>query len=170
MRIAALLATLLIALGLAACGEEKTSDIPDGDETTAAPAAPTETEAAATPDKPKVEKGEGKPPTKLETEDLKKGTGAEAKDGDELTMQYVGVLFDDGKEFDSSYKAGQPFEFTLGEGMVIKGWDEGIKGMKAGGQRKLIIPADLAYGAEGSPPDIPPDTPLIFVVDLEKVN
>ncbi|MBA3300996.1 MAG: FKBP-type peptidyl-prolyl cis-trans isomerase [Thermoleophilaceae bacterium] len=145
--------------------------MPDGDETTAAPApAATEAEAAPSPEKPKVGKGKGAPPKKLEIEDLKKGKGAAAKDGDKLSMQYVGVLFEDGKEFDASYDRGEPFEFALGEGMVIKGWDEGIKGMKAGGQRKLTIPADLAYGPQGQPPDIPPKAALIFVVDLEKVN
>ena len=83
----------------------------------------------------------------------------------------AGTLFDTGKEFDSSWKnKKQPFKFTLGQGQVIKGWDEGVVGMKVGGRRVLVIPSDLAYGATGSPPSIPADATLVFVVDLEKVT
>ena len=85
-------------------------------------------------------------------------------------MQYVGVLYDGGTEFDASWNSGEPFPFKLGNGDVIKGWDQGIVGMKEGGRRKLIIPPDLAYGPEGQPPTIPPNATLVFVVDLKKVK
>jgi len=81
------------------------------------------------------------------------------------------VLFKDGKQFDASWdRGGDPFKFTLGEGQVIEGWDEGVAGMKEGGRRTLVIPADKAYGAQGSPPNIGPNEALIFVVDLKKVS
>jgi peptidylprolyl isomerase len=120
--------------------------------------------------KPKVEVPDGPPPKTLQTDDITVGEGTEAEAGDTLTMQYVGVLYDNGKEFDSSWSAGQPFEFQLGAGSVIPGWDQGIQGMKVGGRRELIIPPDLAYGAQGSPPTIPPDSTLVFVVDLLDVQ
>ena len=81
-------------------------------------------------------------------------------------MNYVGVAYSTGKEFDSSFDSGQPFPFTLGAGEVIPGWDEGLEGMKVGGRRQLTIPPDLAYGAQGSPPVIKPNETLIFVIDL----
>ena len=120
--------------------------------------------------KPEVEIPEGDPPTELQVEDLEEGDGAEAQAGDQLSVNYVGVLFDDGTEFDSNFDTGQPFEFALGGGQVIPGWDEGLVGMKEGGRRQLTIPPDLAYGAQGQPPDIPPDSTLVFVIDLESVT
>ena len=83
-----------------------------------------------------------------------------------MTVNYVGVLYKGGKEFDASWKRNEPFTFTLGRGQVIAGWDQGVAGMKVGGRRELIIPAPLAYGAKGSPPTIPPNAALVFVVDL----
>ena len=85
-------------------------------------------------------------------------------------MQYVGVDYETGKEFDASWDRGQPFPFQLGAGNVIEGWDEGVAGMKVGGRRELIIPPDLAYGKQGSPPAIGPDATLIFVIDLIDVG
>jgi FKBP-type peptidyl-prolyl cis-trans isomerase len=120
--------------------------------------------------KPAVEIPEGDPPTELVVDDLEEGDGAEAQIGDQLSVQYVGVLFDGGAEFDSNFDTGQPFEFALGGGQVIPGWDEGLVGMKEGGRRQLTIPPDLAYGAQGQPPDIPPDSTLVFVIDLESVT
>ncbi len=115
---------------------------------------------------PKVTPPSGPPPAKLETKDLIVGTGAEAKSSDAITVNYVGVLYKGGKKFNASWETGKPFPFTLGKGEVIKGWDQGIVGMKVGGRRELIIPASLAYGAGGRPPSIPKNEALVFVVDL----
>ncbi len=116
--------------------------------------------------KPVVAAPKGGAPAHLVTKDLIKGTGAVAKAGSSVSVNYVGVLYKNGKEFDSSWKRSQTFPFQLGQGQVIKGWDQGVPGMKVGGRRELIIPASLAYGAQGSPPTIPPNAPLVFVVDL----
>ena len=126
----------------------------------------TDTTAAGSSEKPTVEVPDGPPPDKLEVKDLKVGTGPAAKSGDDLSVNYVGVLYDGGDEFDNSYDRGQAFDFKLGGGNVIQGWDEGLVGMKKGGQRQLIIPPDLAYGAQGQPPTIPPNATLVFVIDL----
>ncbi len=115
---------------------------------------------------PTVPPQSGTPPTKLVTKDLIVGTGPEAKAGETVTVNYVGVLYKGGKEFDASWKRNEPFTFTLGRGQVIPGWDQGVAGMKVGGRRLLIIPGPLAYGAKGSPPTIPPNAALVFVVDL----
>jgi peptidylprolyl isomerase len=121
--------------------------------------------------KPKVPKGNGSAPTALKAETLISGNGAEIKSGQQATVNYVGVLFKDGKEFDSSWGKGkQPFQFALGSGQVIPGWDEGVQGMKVGERRRLTIPADLAYGQQGSPPKIGPNEPLIFDIDLKKIG
>ena len=105
-------------------------------------------------------------PKKLETEDVVVGKGREAKTGDTVHVQYTGTLTN-GKKFDSSYDhGGDPFKFTLGKGEVIKGWDQGVVGMKAGGKRRLRIPPDLGYGAKGSPPTIPANAGLVFEVEL----
>jgi FKBP-type peptidyl-prolyl cis-trans isomerase len=120
--------------------------------------------------KPKVGKPTGAAPKELQASDVVVGTGAEAKAGDKVSVQYVGSLFANGKQFDASWDRGKkPFEFTIGQGQVIQGWDQGIPGMKVGGRRILVIPADLAYGAAGSPPTIPANAPLVFVVDLKKI-
>ncbi len=110
------------------------------------------------------------PPAELETEDIVVGDGAEAAAGDTVSVQYVGVNYSDGSEFDASWDTGEPFEFRLGSGSVIPGWDEGIPGMKVGGRRELVIPPDLAYGPQGQPPDIGPNETLIFVIDLLDVR
>ena len=121
--------------------------------------------------KPKVPKGTGAAPTALKAETLIAGTGAAIKSGQQATVQYVGVLFKDGKEFDTSWGKGkQPFQFALGGGQVIPGWDQGVAGMKVGERRRLTIPSDLAYGAQGSPPKIPANAPLIFDIDLKKIG
>jgi peptidylprolyl isomerase len=120
--------------------------------------------------KPKIPAQTGSPPKELVAQDLIVGKGAKAKEGDKVSVQYVGVLFDGGKEFDSSWKRKQPFDVTLGAGQVIQGWDQGIVGMREGGRRRLIIPSDLAYGAAGSPPTIPANAALVFDVDMEKIT
>jgi FKBP-type peptidyl-prolyl cis-trans isomerase len=105
----------------------------------------------------------------LKYEEIECGDGEEAASGDTLTVHYVGTLAD-GTKFDSSRDRGQPFTVQIGTGQVIQGWDQGIPGMKVGGIRKLIIPPDLGYGAAGSPPAIPPNSTLIFEVELIKVE
>lgn len=104
----------------------------------------------------------------LVIDDIKIGTGAEVKTGDNVTVNYIGTL-QDGTEFDNSYKRGQAFPFTVGAGRVIKGWDQGLVGMKVGGQRILVIPPDLAYGEKGVGP-IPKNATLVFVIDLVAIK
>jgi peptidylprolyl isomerase len=128
------------------------------------------TETAEAKPKPTVEVPEGPAPDELVVEDIEEGDGAEAQTGDTVSVNYVGVLLDGGTEFDNSYDGGQPFEFQLGAGGVIPGWDEGVQGMKVGGRRQLVIPPQLGYGAQGSPPDIPPNSTLVFVIDLLSVE
>lgn len=181
-------AALAAAIAIAGCGSsggsstitvgnENSADsalIKAGESTTASTTTPTTT-TAKTPTtgplskEPKVTPPSGSAPTKLVTKELIAGTGAEAKAGDTVTVNYVGVLYKGGKEFDASWKRNEPFSFALGKGQVIKGWDAGVAGMKVGGRRELIIPSELAYGKTGSPPTIPPNAPLVFVVDLLSV-
>ncbi|HMD57329.1 MAG TPA: FKBP-type peptidyl-prolyl cis-trans isomerase [Solirubrobacteraceae bacterium] len=176
------LVTLSAAVLIAGCGSSgSNSTITIGNENSADNALVKENEAgqvattATTPTsgplatEPKVTPPSGAPPTKLETKDLIVGTGPEAKPGDTVTVNYVGVLYSNGKVFDASWKRNEPFTFTLGKGSVIPGWDQGIPGMKVGGRRELIIPAPLAYGARGSGSTIPPNSTLVFVVDLLSV-
>ena len=128
------------------------------------------TEAAERQEKPEVEIPEGTPPDELVVEDLEEGDGTAAEQGDQVVVDYVGVDYDSGKEFDASFGDPEPFEFQLGAGMVIPGWDEGVEGMKVGGRRQLVIPPDLAYGEQGQPPDIKPNATLVFVIDLLEVR
>lgn len=120
--------------------------------------------------KPKVTVPKGAPPEELVKKELIEGTGAEAKSGDEVTVQYVGVNYKSGKEFDSSWSRNEPFPFTLGAGQVIPGWEQGVEGMKVGGRRELIIPPELAYGETGAPPAIGPNETLVFVIDLLSIG
>ncbi|SFA82148.1 peptidylprolyl isomerase [Amycolatopsis marina] len=120
--------------------------------------------------KPEVDRPEGTPPTELQTVDLTVGDGAEAQSGQTVSVDYVGVSFSTGEEFDASYNRGQPLQFTLGAGHVIPGWDRGVQGMKVGGRRKLVIPPDLAYGDRGAGGVIKPGETLVFVVDLVNVS
>ena len=165
-----------LALFVAGCGDDKSED--DG-----GPVATTETvppNPAPAPaaggdekdlkNKPEVKIPKGDAPKKLVIDDIVKGKGKAAKAGDTVSVQYVGVLFDGGTQFDASWDRGEPFQFQLGAGMVIPGWDKGVEGMKIGGRRKLIIPSEDAYGPTGQPPDIPPDATLVFVIDLERVD
>ena len=180
---------LLAAFAFAACGDDSGSD-----ETAATPApteevteAPTEapTEEAAgggsgsgsevkvtgkLGEKPEIEVPGGDPPTELVIKDIKKGSGEEATAGSTVSAHYVGALFSDGSVFDNSWDRGEPISFPLGQGQVIPGWDQGLEGMKVGGRRVLTIPPDMGYGPSGSPPAIPPNATLVFVVDLEDVS
>lgn len=119
---------------------------------------------------PKPNVPAGPPPKKLVTKDVKEGSGAPAKAGDEVSVHYVGVLYKDGELFDANWGEDEPFTFTLGAGEVIKGWDQGVEGMKVGGQRELFIPPSLAYGPEGVYPSIPPNSTLAFLVELLAVK
>jgi len=181
------LAALGLAVGLAACGGSKAPGVVQapsgGATTTAAAVTATTTSTSSTPTvttpkppsplskKPVVNVPKGAPPKNLVVKDLITGTGPTATTGKSVTVNYVGVLYTNGKEFDSSWKTGQPFApFTLGQHAVIPGWDKGLVGMKVGGRRELIIPPSLAYGKAGSPPTIPPNSTLVFVVDLLGVS
>ncbi len=146
------------AIAIAGCGG---GDSTTGSETTS---------SVDTTVKPVVKPPKGSPPKQLEVKDLVEGSGEEANSGNEVTVDYVGIDYKSGKEFDSSWSRNEPFTFTLGAGEVIPGWDQGVEGMKEGGRRELIIPPELAYGSAGSPPAIPPDETLIFVIDLREVN
>ena len=176
-----------LALALAGCGESaqesaadrfaETAEKQQSTQTAADAPAPTATKLEPTAgernldEKPEIPRSTGSPPTQLKVEDLIEGDGAAAKTGDQISVQYVGVLFANGKQFDASWDNGEkPFEFTLGSGQVIAGWDQGIVGMKVGGRRKLTIPPDMAYGEQGQPPDIPANATLVFEVDLEKIG
>lgn len=107
--------------------------------------------------------------TELIIEDTLVGTGAESKNGDTLVVHYTGTL-EDGTKFDSSVDRGQPFEFMIGQGYVIEGWEKGMLGMKVGGKRKLTIPSDMAYGDSGVPGAIPGGATLIFEVELLEIK
>ena len=172
-RLIALMTAFTLALGVAACGERE-----EEEEAASAPAATATAEAteeAAAPEdqeiskdtetKPTIPAPSGEPPAELVKEDVVEGKGKAAKAGDTVSVQYVGVSFSTGQEFDASWDRGEPFEFELGAGSVITGWDEGVPGMKVGGRRKLVIPPDQGYGPQGSPPAIGPNETLIFVVD-----
>ncbi|GGO77397.1 FKBP-type peptidyl-prolyl cis-trans isomerase [Nonomuraea cavernae] len=117
-------------------------------------------------EKPEIDFPEGNPPTDLEIVDVVEGDGPEAKPGQSVKVHYVGVAFSSGEEFDASWNRGEAFEFPLGGGRVIAGWDQGVAGMKVGGRRKLVIPPHLGYGSRGAGASIKPNETLIFVVDL----
>jgi FKBP-type peptidyl-prolyl cis-trans isomerase len=191
LRLIALPALAVASLALSACGGDseesaadrfaRTAEQQAKTQTTAAEqaeAAPTATKITPTAGesdlskKPQIPKSSGGPaPEELKVEDLIEGDGAAAKNGDKLSVQYVGVLYDNNKEFDSSWSRGEePLEVTLGSGQVISGWEQGLLGMKVGGRRKLTIPPDQAYGAQGQPPTIPANATLVFEIDLKKIG
>jgi peptidylprolyl isomerase len=179
------LATLALALLVAGCGSSgSSSTVTVGNENkadekfaqsatgAATPTTTTPSATAKTPTsgplstQPAASIPSGAAPKTLVSKEIIKGTGPEAKAGQPVTVNYVGALFHGGKIFDASWKRNEPFTFTLGQGQVIKGWDQGVAGMKVGGRRELIIPASLAYGSKGAGASIPPNSPLVFVVDL----
>ena len=167
-----LLALLLVLVGspAAGCGGDDEGGAGDS-----SGSAETQTETSImdtlarlkdTSTKPEIPKPTGSPPRRLVTEDIVKGKGRPARPGDRVTIQYVGMAFSTGEQFDASWDIGQPSEFRLGAGQVIPGWDKGIVGMRKGGRRQLTIPPEQAYGSEGRAPDIAPNETLVFVVDL----
>lgn len=189
-RVAALAATAALVLLLAACGDDSGGNVVDDatkdtglpTQPAPAPTEPTTTlpsvagaecvEATDVPEaegKPTVEMPVGEVPTELQSNDITEGDGAEAELGKAITVDYVGIACSTGMQFDASYDNGEPVEFPLEEGGLIEGWIEGIPGMKVGGRRMLVIPADLAYGAEGNQ-GIAPGEALVFVIDLKDVT
>jgi peptidylprolyl isomerase len=174
-RLGLALATVGTAVLIAGCGSSSSSEskiVPGAENAkvnsvseTAAPIVKTPTTGPLSTE-PKITRPTGAAPTKLITKEIIPGTGAVAKAGATITVNYVGALFSNNKIFDASWKRKEPFSFTLGQGQVIPGWDQGVAGMKVGGRRELIIPSALAYGKQGRPPTIPPNSPLVFVVDL----
>ena len=165
MRLALILAAFLATASLATAAEPapNTKDAPAAKPATPAPAA-----KPAAPAAPAAAPAAGKEvttPSGLKYTDLKVGDGAVAKSGDRVSVHYTGWLTS-GAKFDSSVDRNQPFQFQLGRSQVIKGWDEGVAGMKVGGKRKLTIPAELGYGARGAGDRIPPNSVLIFDVEL----
>jgi peptidylprolyl isomerase len=180
-RLPILLACLFLALFAASCGddggEEEAAAPTETPTATAEPAPPepgsfdTSTVSKDLTEKPQIPKPGGEPPAELQKTDIVKGKGKAAKAGDTVSVQYVGNSWSTGTQFDASWdRGGEPFEFPLGAGQVIPGWDQGVAGMKPGGRRLLVIPPDLAYGAQSPSPDIGPNETLIFVVDLEKTR
>jgi FKBP-type peptidyl-prolyl cis-trans isomerase len=159
---------LLVLALVTACGY---ADVPSNDTSPVSTTVKTEPSPVAGADN--FNEGAGKTPIKypdgLQYFDLQVGSGSAARTNDRVSMQYTGWLTD-GKKFDSSRDRGQPFDFTIGKGEVIKGWDEGIPGMKPGGRRRLTIPSDLAYGDQGQQPTIPPKATLVFIVELVSVT
>ncbi|NGO67335.1 FKBP-type peptidyl-prolyl cis-trans isomerase [Streptomyces boncukensis] len=159
-RTAAALAVPLLIASAAACGsdDDSSSDAKGG----------TPAVTGAKGKKPKIEKGEGDPPKKLGVKVLDEGKGQKVKKGDALNAHYLGQLWD-GKEFDSSWKRGEPATFQIGTGKVIKGWDEALVGKRLGSRVEIVAPPDKAYGKQGQPPTIPGNSTLVFVVDLKKI-
>jgi FKBP-type peptidyl-prolyl cis-trans isomerase FkpA len=168
---------LVACLSIIACTSQPTAP-PQGsaqpgqaqpDQAQPSQAQPGEGQPSAQPAQPATASTGGAPVTKLEIKDVKVGNGAVAKSGDSVTVDYTGWLTD-GTKFDSSVDRKQPFTFALGAGQVIPGWDQGVAGMKVGGVRKLTIPPDLGYGAQGAGGVIPPNATLIFEVKLLAVK
>ncbi len=174
-RLPILLACLLLAVFAVACGDDSEDEASAPQATATAEPAVGEVDAEGISkdlsEKPEVAQPSGDPPTELQSVDLVKGKGKAAKAGDTVSVQYVGTSWSTGTQFDASWDRGsEPFTLPLGAGQVIPGWDQGVAGMKKGGRRLLVIPPDLAYGAQSPSPDIAPNETLIFVVDLVKIG
>jgi peptidylprolyl isomerase len=167
---------LILLLALAACGgDDDDSGEPAANTTSATtseePSPSAQREALEdTTVRPVIPKPTGSPPRRLEKEDIVKGKGAPARTGDTVIVQYVGVSFSTGDEFDASWDRGQPFPVQLGTGSVIQGWEKGLVGIRKGGRRMLKIPPELGYGREGYPPAIAPNETLVFVIDAVDVQ
>lgn len=169
-RLAGLLVVPLLLLS-AACG----SDDKGSDSASASASVPSKggfpaiTAGAKFGEKPTLAKGSGKPPTELKTNVVSEGDGATLKKGDAIQVNYLGQAWDSDKPFDNSFDRKQPFDLTLGAGMVIQGWDKGLVGQKVGSRVELVIPPDLGYGANGQG-DIKPNATLVFVIDILKAK
>ncbi|MEU1126493.1 FKBP-type peptidyl-prolyl cis-trans isomerase [Streptomyces sp. NPDC005899] len=163
-RLAGLLVVPLLLLSAAACGDDKASD--SASSTNGAPAI---TAGEKFGEKPTLAKGEGDPPKELKTHVISEGDGAKLKNGDAIQVNYLGQAWDSTKPFDNSFDRKQPFDLTLGAGMVIQGWDKGLAGQKVGSRVELVIPPDLGYGEQGQG-DIKPNSTLVFVVDILKAQ
>jgi peptidylprolyl isomerase len=177
IRLPILLACLLVALFAVACGDDGEQEATAPQETATATAAPESGSVDAgsiskdLSAKPEISQPSGEPPAELQKQDIVKGKGKAAKAGDTVSVQYVGNSWSTGAQFDASWDRGaEPFQFPLGAGQVIPGWDQGVAGMKPGGRRLLVIPPDLAYGAQSPSPEIAPNETLVFVVDLMKIG
>jgi peptidylprolyl isomerase len=169
---------LVLSAGIAACGEDDEPSSGSGAEP-AATATPTETASESgveaivqaigkdTKSKPEIPAPQGDPPPELVIRDVVRGKGPKAKAGDQVAMQYVGLSWSNGQQFDASWDRGaEPFPLQLGAGMVIPGWDEGLIGLRKGGRRLLVIPPEMGYGSQGTPDgSIAPNETLVFVVD-----
>jgi peptidylprolyl isomerase len=165
------LIAVVAVLGISACGnDDKSSAGPVKQQETQTETAPSEDALKDTSTKPQIPKPTGIPPRRLVKRDIVKGKGPAAKPGDTVTVNYVGENFSNGVEFDSSWESGQTFPVQLGAGSVIAGWDKGLVGIRKGGRRMLTIPPEMGYGAQGYPPDIPPNETLVFVVDAISVK
>jgi peptidylprolyl isomerase len=160
-----ILAGVGIAAVVAACGSSSSSSS-SSEASSTAPALPTTPTSGPLSTEPTVTPPSAPAPHTLVKKDIITGTGAEAKAGSNVSVNYVGVLYSDGSKFDASWDRKTPFSFTLGSQQVIPGWEQGVAGMHVGGRRELIVPPELGYGARGAPPKIPPNETLIFVVDL----
>ena len=160
--LAKVMVVLLVAL--AACGGDEGQLV--------APCTPVTTTSTNTSQKPVIEIPEDtEPPETLQSCDVVEGSGDAAATGDEVLVQYAGVAWSTGTEFDASWnRPGEPFSFQLGGGLVIQGWDLGLIGAKEGGRRELIIPPHQAYGPNGRPPTIGPNETLVFVIDVVQVG
>jgi peptidylprolyl isomerase len=170
-----LVALSVATVGLAGCSSSSSPA------TTASTTTPTTATVATVPvqdpspagtigTKPTVTVPPGAPPTQLESTDLIVGTGPAVKSGDKVTVQYVGVAYSTKQQFDASWDRGQPFTFVVSQANVIPGWAIGVVGMKAGGRRELVIPPNLAYGANSPGAGIAANDTLVFVVDLVKIG
>ncbi|MFD7756609.1 FKBP-type peptidyl-prolyl cis-trans isomerase [Streptomyces sp. NPDC059757] len=162
-RLAALLVVPLLLLTAACGGDGKGSDSASKN------GFPAITAGAKFGEKPTLSKGQGDPPKELKTQVISEGDGAKLKNGDAIQVNYLGQAWDSTKPFDNSFDRKQPFDLTLGAGMVIKGWDQGLVGQKVGSRVQLVIPPDLGYGAQGQG-DIKPNATLVFVVDILKAT
>ena len=180
LRLVLALIAVVAVLAITACGDDDDSsgggsggdDTGQQDTGTQTEPSPADAQEALkdTSTKPVIPKPTGSPPRKLVKEDIVKGKGPGAKRGDTVVVNYVGMNFSNGQEFDASWDTGAPFPVQLGTGSVIAGWEKGLIGIKEGGRRKLVIPPELGYGAQGFPPSIPPNETLVFVIDAVSIE